>query len=154
MVGSLKASVSQLEFENEKLKKEVAELKSENNRLDTQLSQEKDFNDGITARLDDAKDLIRRQGGNAQALGTTSRSSYEDDVPPPIPTPPSMSRRTTRNPPTAQIPSPTDPTPFGTPNDGLGSRTIPRTSRDLGYDDDFEDNWLPVARGMGNAVRQ
>jgi hypothetical protein len=154
MVGSLKASVSQLEFENEKLKKDVSELKAENNRLDTQLSQEKDFNGEITARLDDAKDLIRRQGGSAQALGTSSRSSYEDDVPPPISTPPSKSRRGARNPPTAQIPSQTDPAPFGSSGDGLGYRTNPVPSRDLGNGDDVEDHWLPVARGMGTAVRQ
>ena len=44
MNGTLKASVSQLEFENEKLRKEVAELKADNSRLDTQLAQERDAN--------------------------------------------------------------------------------------------------------------
>src|SRR3954454_20966409 len=73
MVGGLKASVSQLEFENEKLRKEVGELKADNSRLDNQLVQEREANGEIAARLDDAKDLIRRQGGNAQALGAPSK---------------------------------------------------------------------------------
>src|SRR5947209_18443807 len=65
-LGSLKASVSQLEFDNERLRKEVAELKADNARLDTQLAQEREANGEVTARLDDAKDLLRRQGADAQ----------------------------------------------------------------------------------------
>src|SRR6059058_140130 len=67
-LGSLKASVSQLEFDNEKLRKEVAELKADNARLDTQLAQEREANGEVTARLDDTRNLLRRQGGDTQAL--------------------------------------------------------------------------------------
>jgi hypothetical protein len=153
MVGTLKASVSQLEFENDKLRKEVGELKADNSRLDSELAREQQVNGEITARLDDAKDLLRRQGGNAQALGLGAPSkNYEDDeIPPPIPTPNSRPMKGTRKPPAAQIPQQTDPTPFGTSSDGLGYRG---PSRDLGPDDDSEDNWLPVARGLGSQVRQ
>jgi hypothetical protein len=157
MVGSLKASVSQLEFENEKLKKDLGELKAENSRLDSQLAQEQAANGEITARLDDAKDLIRREGGNPQALGVGSssrRTDPDDEIPPPVVTPKSRSTRRGRTPPAAQIPSPVDPTPFGTSNDGLGSRNTPRSARDFGTEDgDLADNWLPVARGAGSTVR-
>ena len=56
MVGSLKASVSQLEFENEKLRKEVGELKADNSRLDTQLAQEREAHD-----CDDGGDADRAE---------------------------------------------------------------------------------------------
>ena len=82
MTGSLKASVSQLEFENENLKKEIGELKADNSRLDNQLVQEREANGEIAARLDDAKDLIRRQGGNAQALSAPPKNFEDDGVPP------------------------------------------------------------------------
>jgi hypothetical protein len=155
MNGSLKASVSQLEFENEKLRKEVGELKAENTKLDSELAREQTLNGEITARLDDAKDLIRRQGGNAQSLGLSS-NNYEDDVPPPVITPKSRPMKSGRKPPAAQIgqPQQTDPNPFGSSNDGLGYQSPSnKPSRDLGTDNDQDDRWLPVARGMGTVIQ-
>ena len=146
MLGSLKASVSQLEFDNEKLRKEVAELKADNARLDNLYAQERDFNGEITARLDDAKDLLRRQGGDVQALGIPSKSIQDDGIPPPV-------RRTRgRTPPSATIPRPR-PAPAESPDERGFDSTSTEGSRDLGpvgrADD---DRWLPVARGLGSSV--
>jgi hypothetical protein len=150
-VGSLKASVSQLEYENEKLRKEVAEFKADNSRLETQLAQERDANGEITARLDDARDLIRRQGGNSTALGGSSTNFEDDGIPPPVPTPKGKRIKGSRMPPPARIPQIDDSS-----NDDLGYQPPSRTPRDLGpTDSDDSDRWLPVARGLGSTtVRQ
>ncbi|WP_435009747.1 hypothetical protein P12x_000994 [Tundrisphaera lichenicola] len=141
MLGSLKTSVSQLEFDNEKLRTEVAELKADNARLDTQLAQERDANGEITARLDDAKDLLRRSGGDVQALATPSKSFQDDDIPPPV-------RRTRggRKPPSASIPR-SQSEPFEDQGFDSGSSNRPI---DLGpAASEGDDRWLPVARGLG-----
>ncbi len=147
-MGSLKASVSQLEFENEKLRKDLGELKADNTRLDNQLAQESAANGELTARLDDAKDLIRSQGGDTKALAGPWKDA-EDDVPPPASTPKARRTRGNRTSPAVSIPSPETP-PLG---DDVSLR-IPRQSpRDLGDSDDSDDNqWLPVARGLPSAV--
>jgi outer membrane murein-binding lipoprotein Lpp len=147
MLGSLKASVSQLEFDNEKLRKEVAELKSDNARLDTQLAQEREANGEVTARLDDAKNLLRRQGGDVQALGIPPKSFDDDGIPPPT-------RRTKggRKPPSANIPR-SQPAPFDSPDDRGFDSTSTERSRDLGpIDRADDDRWLPVARGLGSSI--
>jgi hypothetical protein len=147
-LGSLKASVSQLEFENDKLRKEVGELKADNSRLDVQLSQEREANGEVTARLDDAKDLLRRQGGNAQAMGGSS-SNFEDDVPPPVATPRPRRIKNNRPAPPASIRNP-DSDPSG---DNLGSLSPGgQTPRDIGPDGEDDDRWLPVARGLPSQV--
>jgi hypothetical protein len=146
MLGSLKASVSQLEFDNEKLRKEVAELKADNARLDNMYAQERDANGEITARLDDAKDLLRRQGGDVQALGIPSKTFEDDGIPPPA-------RRTKgRKPPAANISRPS-PTPFDSPDDRGFDSTSTDRSRDLGpIGRSDDDRWLPVARGLGSTI--
>ena len=150
MVGSLKASVSQLEFENENLKKEVGELKADNTRIDNQLVQEREANGEIAARLDDAKDLIRRQGGNVQAMGNTSSKNFEDDpIPPPVSTPKSR-RVNKRQSPTVRIPAPEFAPSSSNPDDDLSYD--PPSHRPIDRQDD--DRWLPVARGLGAQVRQ
>ena len=148
-MGTLKASVSQLEFENEKLRKEVGELKADNSRLDSQLAQEQSANGEITARLDDAKDLLRRQGGNAQAMGGSSKTFEDDIVPPPVATPRPRRVNNRRTSPTVTIPP-----PASRPNDDdLGYQAPGRTPRDVGpLDAGDDDRWLPVARGLGSAV--
>ncbi len=149
MVGSLKASVSELEFENEKLRREVAELKTDNARLDTELVQEKDAYDEIAARL---KDEIARQGGNATALGTPSRNFDDDGIPPPVSTPRGKTIKGPRKPPAAKIRQSVD----DASGDDLGYQPASRVPRDLGpTDSDDQDSWLPVARGLGSTkVRQ
>ena len=155
MLGSLKAGVSQLEFENEKLRKEVGELKADNSRLDNQLVQEREANGEIAARLDDAKDLIRRQGGNAQAIGGPSKNYEDDGIPPPVATPRGRTMKGSRKPPAAQIPRIEPAAPFGSSDDDLGYLPPTRRPRDIGPPDrDDDDRWLPVARGLPSQVRQ
>jgi hypothetical protein len=144
-MGSLKASVSQLEFENEKLRREVGELKADNSRLDNQLVQESQANGELSARLDDAKDLIRREGG-----GTTASSSFEEDIPPPAQVTPKARRtRNSRTSPSVSIPRPDAPPA----DDDLSFQSSSRTPRDLGPNDELDNEpWLPVARGLPSAV--
>ena len=68
-MGSLKASVSQLEFDNEGLKKQIADLKTDNRRLANEVDQEQEANGEVTAQLDDARALIRKQGGGHHGPG-------------------------------------------------------------------------------------
>ncbi len=154
-VGSLKASVSQLEYDNGNLRKQVADLKSESTRIGNELDREGIVNGELSARLDDAKDVIRRQGGDVTALGrpsggasraSTSTASNDDEIPPPAKSPIRRSRGG-RKPPAAQIPRiepPTDPGPGGISPASETFDPGPQASR---IDDD--GRWLPVARGRG-----
>jgi len=155
MMGSLKASVSQLEFENEKLRKDVAELKADNARLDTELAQEENANNEMIARLNDAKEMIRRQGGNTTALGSPSKNFEDDGIPPPVSTPKGKTIKGPRKPPAAKIRQSEDDS-SNSSGDDLGYQPSSRTPRDLGpTESDDEDRWLPVARGLGSTkVRQ
>jgi hypothetical protein len=157
-VGGLKASVSQLEFENEKLKKEVGELRVDNSRLDNQLVQEQQANGEIAARLDDAKDLLRRAGNStAQAsMGAPTRNFEDDEIPPPVVTPKSRRVRSSRPSPAVAIPRPAAPRinddDLSYLNPGRSARNI---DRDLGPLDRVDDDrWLPVARGLPSQIRQ
>jgi hypothetical protein len=152
MLGSLKASVSQLEFENEKLRKEVGELKADNARLDNKLAQESDVNGELAARLDDAKDLLRRQGGNAQALGAPSKNFEDDGIPPPVTVPQGQRIKSRRKPPTTQIPRVEADEPDRSTGDDVSYTPSTRRPRDLGPEDRDDDRWLPVARGLPSAV--
>ncbi len=150
-LGTLKASVSHLEFENENLRNQVGELKAENTRFDSRLAQEIEANGELSARLDDARAMVRRQGGDATALGTPSKArpaDDDDDIPPPVSFPPA--RRSSgrgRKPPAASIPR-ADP-----PDADAAYDPGPR-SRDLGPQGRLDDDrWLPVARGLGTPVR-
>lgn len=156
MVGSLKASVSQLEVENQKLRKDVGELRAENTRLDTQVVQERDANGELTARLDDAKELIRRQGGDVQALGIPSRTFEDDGIPPPASRPPVRRSKSGRTPPSVTIPRPDPVDPFGTSEEGRGFDSSSNLrGRDLSpLDREDDGRWLPVARGIGTPIRQ
>ena len=161
MMGTLKTSVAQLDGDNQNLRRELAELKADNARVEDQLFQAQAKNGEITARLDDAKELISRQSGDSNALGRGTRSSFEEEIPPPVKT---INRSNRRPPPAASIPRPSSDDLPGNVID-LGppprpSRTRERP-RDLGdqsrrdNDDDDEDNrWLPVARGRSNTPVQ
>ena len=145
-LGSLKASVSQLEFDNDRLKKQLADLKSDNRRLENQLAQEQEANGEVTAQLDDARDLLRRQGGNATALGPPTKSASFDDeaIPPPV----TRRAKNGRRPPAASIPH-AEPSAWSEPDPespGRAREAGPQSSLD-------DDRWLPVARGMGTPVR-
>jgi hypothetical protein len=154
MVGSLKASVSQLEYENQKLKKEVGELKADNSRIDNQLVQEREANGEIAARLDDAKDLLRRQGGNVQAMGNSLKNFEDDGIPPPVAAPKGRKVNNKRPSPTVRIPSP-EFAPSPSADDDLSYEPPGRRPRDIGsIDREEEDRWLPVARGLPSQIRQ
>ncbi len=143
--NNLKASVSQLQFENDNLKKQVGEFRAEANRTESELAQERDANGELSARLDDAKELIRRKGGDATALN----ASDPDPVPPPYTRPPARRTKNSRKPPAAQISRPEfDPSGFEDSSLKPSSATDdvgPQTWLD-------DDRWLPVARGIGTPV--
>lgn len=82
-VGSLKASMAQLEHERDVLKTEVAELRSENRRVTEQVAQVEETNGELHTRLDNARNLLRRQGLDSSEMarpdpepdrGTTTRA--------------------------------------------------------------------------------
>ncbi len=153
-VGSLKASVSQLEFDNGNLRKQVADIKSEATRVENELVQEKDANGELSARLDDAKDVIRRQGGDVTALNrgsgaaskaSNSTASADDEIPNPAKASPIRRLRGGRKPPSAQIPRvepPTDSGPGGISPASDDFDPGPQASRVVD-----DGRWLPVARG-------
>lgn len=140
-LGSLKTSVSQLEFRNEQLSKQVATLKSENRRIEDRLVQEEADNGDLAARLDDARNLLGERGVNIRTGARTDDLSEQS---------PSSSKvrrsKSTRKPPAASIPGRIEPArDFEGDDVGLAdpparSRTVARQPRD--------QRWLPVARGL------
>jgi len=139
-VGTLKTSVSHLEFENQQLRRETAQLKAENRQIEDQLVLEKTQNDELLSRLDDARNVISRRGEDSSSGA-------------PKALPAGRSNRTRRKPPFAQIPGridtlpPADPAdaPSDDPFDSSSSRR-PDEFGDQGRLED-RDRWLPVARG-------
>lgn len=79
-VGSLKTSVSHLEYENQQLRREVASLKGENREFENRLVQEEAINGDLTARLDDARSLLAQRGLDGGGGG--SASDHLDPAPP------------------------------------------------------------------------
>ncbi len=147
--NNLKASVSQLQFENDNLKKQMGELRADASRTETELAQERDANGELSARLDDAKDLIRRKGGDATALNSSSHDPDPDAVPPPYTRPPARRAKGGRKPPAAQIPR-VEFDPSGFEDKSLEPSSHTRDPGPQAWLDD--DRWLPVARGLGNPV--
>ncbi len=146
-VGSLKTSVSHLEYENQQLRREVATLKDDNRRIENRLVQEETANGDLSARLDDARSLLTRRGLD----GDTSETLDPGPAAPRRTLPAGRSNRKPRKTPFAQIPGRVDVLP---PADD--SATAPGWSRptDPPSDDpgptsslDRPAVWLPVARG-------
>src|SRR3954452_817405 len=103
-VGTLKSSVSQLEFENDKLRREVAQLKTDSRDIEDRLVQEETENGTLKAKLDDARHLLSQRGydfGGEQpsALG---RGGDRSDSPNTVPA--GQSTRKRRKPPFTRIP--------------------------------------------------
>src|SRR4051812_3969098 len=86
-LGTLKTSVSRLEYENEQLKRSLAESKTENQRITRRLDQEEAANGELTARLDDARTLISQQGAESGSLAGSTGS-----IPAPEPADPRPAR--------------------------------------------------------------
>jgi hypothetical protein len=150
-VGSLKTSLSHLEYENEQLHREVAQLKSENRAIEDRLVQEEAVNGDLAARLDDARNLLSQQGldPGGELDGRRMR-------------PAGRSNRGRRKPPFARIPAriDTDPPPAPGFEGPAGTPDASGTWRqeDLGPQGWLQDHerWLPVAQdpsGSGARVR-
>jgi hypothetical protein len=138
-VGSLKTSLTHLEFENQQLKREVATLKAENRDVEGRLVQEESANGELTARLDDARDLLRGRG-------VSNESNSEFDAPAKT-LPAGQSSRKKRKPPFARIPGRIDPIP------SLDDDIEPHSTRDPEADGpqsrlDRDNVWLPVVGGL------
>ena len=137
-IGSLKTSVSQLEYDNINLRKQLADLRTETTRAENKLVQ--------------AEDEIQRRESSVAAISrsssysTPSSTIYDsDDIPPPVQSPVHRSRGG-RKPPAAQLPRiidrPADPGAGQIIHDQGTYDPGPQASR---WVDD--SRWLPVARG-------
>jgi hypothetical protein len=146
-IGTLKTSLSHLEFENQQLRSKVANLESENREFENRLVQEEAANGELHAQLDDARNLLSRQGydwGGSNA--TTNR-----EEPPNRTLPAGRSNRTPRKPPFARIPGRIDAAPPADPSDDEFNRPAVPSANSLGPQSSLEDDtrWLPIARGTG-----
>ena len=139
-VGTLKTSLSHMEYENQQLRKEVASLKAEARQTEDRLVQEESANGELSARLDDARALLKRKGLDG---GEMADSSVPDPGPerPRTTLPAGRSTRKPRKPPFAQVPGRVDPLPPAEGGDEAGPQSR------------LEDPavWLPVARGTTEA---
>jgi hypothetical protein len=160
-IGTLKASVSQLEFEKAQLARALDEQKAEFRRVESRLSQEEDANGELTARLNDARVMLRARGYDTEGLAGPTRSATEPDERPTT-TPAGRSSRPGRKPPFARIPGRVDPAPpadepEGNDDDPLDSPPVRRRG-DLGPQSRLESRsrWHRVAtqpRGLALDVR-
>jgi hypothetical protein len=141
-VGTLKASVSQLEFEKHELQKEVADLKADNHHMEDRLAQEEEANGDLTARLDDARTLLRSRGYEGELSAAPNRRTQADDAAPSRSAP-----RRPRKPPFARIPARLSPDNDGSDEDSSEStRSFDSTSLDAPRRRSTS-SWLPVAHG-------
>jgi hypothetical protein len=139
-IGSLKASVSQLEFEKHQLGRKVANLEAENQRIEGRLTQEESANGELTARLDDARVMLRSRGFDTDSLAGPTRSTQDDSDfdERPRTTPAGRGQRSGRRPPFARIPGHIDPVPNSGAKDDTNSDDpldAPYSTRSRG--DDF-----------------
>lgn len=151
-VGSLKTSLSHLEYENQQLRREVASIKEEYRQVENRLVQEESLNGDLAARLDDARTLLARRGLDAgsepssdglEPAGGPARQTLSA----------ARSNRKRRKPPFAQIPGrvnilpPSDGDESG-PSNGWGKPAAP-SDGDPGPTSQIDRSplWLPVARG-------
>lgn len=145
--GSLKASVSQLEYENQQLRRKTASLEKENRDIENRLVQEESLNGELTARLDDARSLLGQRGGSLSGTDVDPGPGRTGKT-----LPAGRSSRKGRKPPVAQIPGRIDTVPAGQDeseprvND---SSTGSGWKGDPGPQSYHPDPrlWLPVARG-------
>lgn len=147
-IGTLKTSLSHLEFENQQLRARVTSLESENRDIENRLVQEEAVNGDLTARLDDARNVISQRGSSWD--DATGRASRDD--PPPRTFPAGGSRGTQRKPPFARIPGRQDTDqPGDTYDDDLNRNSLPSADA-LGPQSmrDDDGQWLPIAQGASS----
>jgi hypothetical protein len=140
-MGSLKANVSQLEFQNDELQRQVSSLKAENRRYEDRLVQERAENERLAAQLDG-------KGDEAPSNVRTGSRTDDDEIPPP------RARRTKapRQPPAASIPGRIEPARPAPADDDLGSADPAPSRSRLASRRSVDDRWLPVARGTGDGT--
>ena len=84
-VGTLKTSLSHMEYENQQLRREVASLKAEDRQTEDRLVQEESANGDLSARLDNAMAMLKRQGLDGGEMADTGADdpapSGPDDAP-------------------------------------------------------------------------
>ena len=151
-LGSLKTSLSHIEFENEQLRKKVAKLESDNREIENQLVQEEATNGDLSARLDDARNLLTRQGfddGANLSTGTANRDGPAGGSPPAHTLPAGNSSRKPRKPPFARIPGRIDSEPPAETLDEPFPRTSIPSDGGVGPQswNEEDSRWLPIARG-------
>jgi hypothetical protein len=149
-IGTLKTSLSHLEFENDQLRKEVAKLKTDNRDIEDRLVQEETDNGDLRARLDDARHLLTQKGydlGTEQARSTDRGGEGAQSA---RTLPAGQSSRKRRKAPFTQIPGRIEMVPPSDPADeepfiGSGSDR----ADDFGSQSRRIDHevWLPIAQG-------
>ena len=147
-LGTLKAGVSHLEFENQQLRRQVADLKTESRQVEDRLVQEEAANGELTARLNDARNVLSSRGeldpdGKDSSVFEPGRTSPRKTLPA------GRSSKNGRKPPFAQIPGRIDAAPPSRPDmedESPAWRT--RSNGDPGPQSRRSDpgSWLPVAR--------
>ncbi len=143
-VGSLKTSLSHLEYENRQLRSEVATLKSDNRQMENRLVQEESLNGELSARLDDARTLLgRRSPGSADEADATAVDP--GPVEPRRTLPAGRSNKKRRKAPFVQIPGPIDTLPPADDRDGWEKPSA--RPGDLQGRLEGGELWLPIARG-------
>ena len=149
--GTLKTSVSHLEYENQQLRTKVTQIESENRELENRLVQEETTNGELTARLDDARNLLSHQGFEINnSTGSLGPENPSPDGSRAHTLPAGRSDRKPRKPPFARIPGQIDssqPAQDSPPRPGMpGSDAFePQSS----WRDDSQ--WLPIARAPKEA---
>jgi hypothetical protein len=154
-VRGLKASVSQMEFEKQKLEKRIAELDAKNRELADRVLEEETARDSAISRLDDARREMRKQGIE---LGDETRVTEREGSGDQTTRPASQSNKKKRKAPFAQIPARIETIPSGeSSNDGFDDSSA---SNDKGERLEFGpqsrnengDSWVPIARSRGNGT--
>lgn len=150
-MGTLKTSLSHLEYENQQLRREVAQLKTDARDIEDRLVQEEAENGELKATLNDARHLLSQRGFDfdGQPSSTTGRNAYPEERETTIPA--GQSTRKRRKPPFTQIPGRIEAIPRAEPADENEHVIDP----DAGRNDPFgpqsrldePDLWLPIAHG-------
>jgi hypothetical protein len=154
-VGTLEASVSHLEYENDQLRREVAQLKSQNREIEDQLVQEEAINGELSAKLDNAENQLGGRGVVRDDRPRPSRSGRDAQT-----LPAGQSNRRRRKAPFAQIPGRIDDLPTGEPARGGPGELwdpAPDDRRDVFGPQSWREDplrWLPIAQDATSAESQ
>ena len=143
-VGTLKTSVSHLQFENEQLRKQLASVESDSRQIEERLVQEEAANGELTARLDDARSLLSQRGvGPGDDTFASGSAATRNTLPA------ARSTRRRRKPPFAQIPGRLDTLVPENEQDDADFGASPGASGPGGLGPqsrlDRPRTWLPVA---------